>query len=102
MKNIFDLSGLDPQKGEYYEKLFSGNSFELDRIVSFGHPTPPTEWYDQAGDEWVIVLAGWAELIFDDGRSLKLCKGDYMVIEAHEIHRVEQVSEDCIWLAIHT
>jgi len=51
----------------------------------------------------VILLQGQAILSYRDGREVFLKAGDYLLIVAHEKHRVEQTSADppCIWLAIH-
>ena len=51
----------------------------------------------------MILLQGQAILSYRDGREVFLKAGDYLLIVAHEKHRVEQTSADppCIWLAIH-
>jgi cupin 2 domain-containing protein len=48
-------------------------------------------------------LQGQATVSYGDGRKVLLTAGDYLLIVAHEKHRVEQTSADppCIWLAIH-
>ncbi len=73
----------------------------IERIVSFGHST---EWYDQDEDEWVAVLAGHAELEFDDGTRRRLIPGDHVYLPAHLRHRVASTSttEPTIWLAVFT
>ena len=50
---------------EFFESLVSGSAFRLERIVSRGHTTAPDTWFDQAEDEWVLVLQGQATLRFE-------------------------------------
>ena len=77
--------------------------FKLSSYVLNGLFTPPDHWYDQKQDEWVILLQGQAIISYEDGREVLLTVGDYLLIVAHEKHRVEETSADppCIWLAIH-
>lgn len=76
----------------------------VERIVSRGQVTPPGEWYDQAGAEWVMVVEGAAELIFEgpDERR-RLTRGDFVFIPAHRRHRVAWTDPDqpTLWLAVH-
>jgi hypothetical protein len=39
---------------------------KIERIISQGQASPPGFWYDQAWNEWVIVLKGSATLQFED------------------------------------
>ena len=86
---------------EVFETLFANSACRVERIVSFGHASPPGFWYEQAEDEWVVLLSGTAELAFDDGRRLALRAGDWVNLPAHCRHRVESVSQDAVWLAVH-
>ncbi|NPA95426.1 MAG: cupin domain-containing protein [Thermodesulfobacteria bacterium] len=94
---------------EIFETLLQGKSFRLERILSKGHRSPQDFWYDQAQDEWVIVLRGRATLRFAKGQDtrdsydLELGPGDYVLIPSHLKHRVERTteSEETVWLAIH-
>ena len=74
----------------------------VERIVSRGHASPPDSWYDQEEHEWVVVLAGEARLQFDDGASLEMKPGNYVLIPAHRRHRVEWTTPqmDTVWLAV--
>ena len=87
---------------EVFETLVSGDIL-IERIISTGQTTPEGEWYDQKKDEWVILLQGEAKLLFEEGSDVKMVKGDYLFIKAHEKHRVIHTSVDppCIWLAVH-
>ncbi|MGF1589691.1 MAG: cupin domain-containing protein [Pleurocapsa sp.] len=61
-------------------------------------------WYDQAKNEWLIILQGVGELSYEDGSRIKLTTEDYLLIPAHLKHRVEYTSTEppspCIWLTI--
>ena len=102
MPNIFNLPSQLPHE-EQFEALVSSDSVLIERIISTGQTTPTGEWYDQQQDEWVILLQGEAILIYDDGSKSELKAGDYVLINAHQKHRVEWTSSQppCIWLAVH-
>ncbi|MBK8182362.1 MAG: cupin domain-containing protein [Candidatus Competibacteraceae bacterium] len=89
---------------EQFQTLVVTATCHLERIISIGHATPPGEWYDQDGDEWVVLLQGQAKLRFlDPDREQNLNAGDYCWIPAHRRHRVESTSREppAIWLALH-
>ena len=75
----------------------------VERIVSAGQETPAGEWLEQDRDEWVVLLEGEVELVYEDGSRLRLGPGDHVLIPAGERHRVERTREHppCIWLAVH-
>ena len=98
--NLF-ASLLAASDGERFETLFANHACRVERIVSFGHASPPGFWYEQTEDEWVVLLAGSAALAFEDGRTLALCAGDWVSLPARCRHRVESVSQDAVWLAVH-
>ena len=98
--NLF-ASLLAASDGERFETLFANHACRVERIVSFGHASPPGFWYEQAEDEWVVLLAGSAVLAFADGRVLALRAGDWTSLPARCRHRVESVSGDAVWLAVH-
>lgn len=102
MKNIFqDL----PQnlETEVFEILASHATVKIERIVSKGHTSPQSGWYDQEQNEWVIVLQGEAILAFEDGESVRLTQGCYVNIPAYKKHRVDWTdpTQETIWLAVH-
>lgn len=88
---------------ELCETLLQRQGVRLERIVSHAHATPPGEWYDQAWDEWVILLSGSATLKFANGELMPLTPGDHLLIPAHCRHRVESTDErqQSVWLALH-
>jgi cupin 2 domain-containing protein len=103
IKNLFD-DIQDSVSEEVFETILDNNSFKLEKIVSTGQSTPVGEWYDQEADEWVIMLTGSAGLSFKGHSGIRVIKpGDYLLIPAHTIHRVEWTdsNEKTIWLAIH-
>lgn len=83
--------------------LIASPGLRIERIVSCGHASPPDFWYDQPQDEWVIVLAGGAELAFADGATMRMTAGDYVHIPAHRRHRVARTdpTQATVWLAVH-
>ena len=102
-KNIF--AGIPEQlPEEMFDCILKQDNIVIERIVSNGHVTPAGQWYDQAGDEWVILLQGQATLLFEETKTtVKLSPGDYLLIPAHTRHRVEWTPPDfnTIWLAVH-
>lgn len=86
---------------ETIDEILSRPGFRLERIVSRGEPSPQDFWYDQAGDEWVLLCQGNAALHFDNGTQHQLSSGDALLIPAGSKHRVEKVSDDAVWLALH-
>ncbi|VEP11315.1 Cupin domain-containing protein [Hyella patelloides LEGE 07179] len=102
MANIFSIPSSLPNR-ELWEALISTDNVLIERIVSTGQVTPLGEWYDQDRDEWVILLQGEASLVYGDGSQIQLTPGDYVLIPAHQKHRVEYTTFEppCIWLAIH-
>ena len=88
---------------EFVERLATGSSVKIERIVSRGHYSEPDFWYDQEESEWVLLLKGEATLRFEkDNRMVHLTEGSYVNIHAHEKHRVEWTKEDTetVWLAV--
>ncbi|MCF7963913.1 MAG: cupin domain-containing protein [Methylobacter tundripaludum] len=89
---------------ELIECIFKRDNIQLERIISKGHITPSGQWYDQDGDEWVMLLQGEAIVLYEkDQQSFHLMPGDYLLIPAHTRHRVEWTQPDIhtIWLAVH-
>jgi cupin 2 domain-containing protein len=89
---------------ELLETLLHKDVFTLERIVSKGYATPVGEWYDQARDEWVILLKGSAGLrIEGEPAEITLKPGDHVHLPAHLKHRVEWTApaEETVWLALH-
>jgi len=102
MNNIFAAIPAD-LTSEVFEVLAQSDQVKIERIVSKGHSSPETGWYDQTQHEWVIVLKGHANIEFDDQTKITLSAGDYLTIKPHQKHRVAWTAPDVetVWLAIH-
>jgi cupin 2 domain-containing protein len=87
--------------GEDSLTLLENPNVKITRIVSHSHSSPAGFWYDQADDEWVIVLRGQATVEFASGEFIEMAEGDCLTIERHVKHRVARTSEETIWLAVH-
>jgi len=101
--NLFTHTAVRPSE-EFTHSLLQTTSFRLEQIVSNGSCTPAGDWYDQASDEWVIVLKGKARLRFEHpDAEIELAPGDHVNIGAHRRHRVEWTTPDetTVWLALH-
>ncbi len=88
---------------ELVDILAEGKNFRLERIVSKGHSSPKGFWYDQVENEFVLLLKGKAEVLFeDDANTVTLSEGDYINIPAHKKHRVEWTDPkiETVWLTL--
>lgn len=87
---------------ELFTELLSADGIRVERIVSFGQSSPDAFWYDQAENEWVLLLEGSATLAFQDRPAVDLKPGDYLNIPAGSRHRVEKTdpSSRTVWLAV--
>lgn len=101
--NIFsDLPENVPE--ELFETLAESGPVRIERIISQGHVTADSEWYDQERDEWVVLLSGGAAILFEgDEAPQRLEPGDFVLIPAHRRHRVVWTDQQVksIWLAVH-
>lgn len=94
-------------RGSSHEQLLTlveRTDCRIERIVSQGHVTPDGQWYDQDGDEWVLVVTGKAKLeLAEPAECVMMTAGDYRLIPAHRRHRVAwtDAAQPTIWLAIH-
>ncbi|WP_020563430.1 cupin domain-containing protein [Methylosarcina fibrata] len=89
---------------EFFDILLKRDHVHIERIISRGHKTPEGQWYDQAWDEWVLLLQGEAVLQYEQPMSMiTLTAGDHLLIPAHTRHRVEWTPPDreTFWLAVH-
>ena len=69
MNNIFEALP-ENLETEVFEKLINSDTIKIERIISKGHSSPESGWYDQETNEWVIVLKGEAKLVFDSATKL--------------------------------
>jgi len=99
--NIFDDIP-DQLESELFNQLLQTDSVRIERIVSKGHTSPESGWYDQDENEWVVVLQGSGEILFEDSEKILLHPGDHFNISAHRKHKVTWTDPDetTVWLAI--
>jgi cupin 2 domain-containing protein len=88
---------------EIFENLLQSKDIRIERIISKGHSSPVSGWYDQELNEWVIILKGGAIISFETVKEIILGVGDYINIPAHAKHKVSWTNPEMetIWLAIH-
>ena len=100
--NLFgDVSAASAGK-EAFSEVLARPGLKIERIISRGQASPTEFSYDQAWNEWVIVLKGSATLQFEDEPATRaLGEGDYVFIPARKRHRVEwtEPQQPTIWLA---
>ncbi|MDZ5513426.1 cupin domain-containing protein [Vibrio fluvialis] len=87
---------------EHFTDLLRHRHVRIERILSKGHTSPESGWYDQDEHEWVLVLQGCGTVEFDNGESTTLNVGDYLNIPAHTRHKVSYTSPEqvTLWLAV--
>ena len=87
---------------EIIEDLVSSQEVRIERILSRGHTSPESGWYDQDENEWVLILEGAGTLTFENGNQVELSKGDYIHIPKNTKHKVSWTDPEntTIWLAI--
>jgi len=80
--------------------LVAAGPVRIERIVSDGHASPPGFWYDQAEDEFVVVMHGGGVLEYADGRRQELSPGQWVHLPAGVRHRVTRTDPRTVWLAV--
>lgn len=95
--NLWDRADV-PATGEVFQELARIGRVTIERIVSSDQPE--TQLYDQAQDEWVVLLRGEASLEVA-GKVSRLLAGDSLLLPAHTPHRVLETSRGATWLAVH-
>ncbi len=94
----------DVGEGEVIEGVagFGQGKVRIERIISGGHASAEGFWYEQEEDEWVMLMCGEARLLIE-GRdeALEMKAGDHLELPAMLRHRIDSVSDDALWLAVH-
>lgn len=88
---------------EQIDELLRTPNLRIERIVSTGHASAETFWYEQEEHEWVIVLSGCAKLRYEDeNEEVELGPGDAAFIPAQRRHQVAWTTpeEPTVWLAV--
>lgn len=100
--NLFDLIPSELPE-EVFQTLVQSGTLKVERIISRGHATPEGQWYDQAHNEWVVLLSGGARLTIEGKEGfVEMKPGDYVMLPAGLRHRVDWTDpeQDSVWLAI--
>jgi cupin 2 domain-containing protein len=92
-----------PDGRERFDELLARPGVVVERIVSAGQVTPVDAPYQQAWDEWVLLVAGGARLWIEGQDEIALAPGDHVLIPAQVRHRVlwTQADPPTVWLALH-
>jgi cupin 2 domain-containing protein len=96
--NIFDLPEL-PLSEELTTILAENPNIRVERIVCTGQVS---DWYNQSQSEFVVLLQGNAAIEFENDRTVTMSKGDALLIQPHERHRVSYTLSEppCVWLCV--
>jgi len=62
---------------EVVENIVQNNAVNIERIISKGHISPESGWYEEQQNEWVILLKGQAMILFENQTTVYLKPGDY-------------------------
>lgn len=98
MTNLFSIATKDTQQ-ERFETLLQTSAIHIEKITSHGQVS--NQWYEQSRDEWVLLVEGEGELLFENGSRLRLNKGEHTYIPKMKKHKVVYTASPTIWLAIH-
>jgi cupin 2 domain-containing protein len=98
MQNLF-LPNMHNPREEQFDTLLKTQTVCIEKITSNGQTS--SQWYDQSKDEWVVVIEGEGTLLFEDGREIRLKKGEHLYIPKHTKHKVIYTASPTIWLAVH-
>ncbi len=99
MANLF-TPNLSNVAEEQFETLLRTQTIHIEKITSHGQVSD--KWYEQDRDEWVVVLEGEGELLFEEeNRIVHLIKGEHIYIPKMKRHKVIYTSKPTIWLAVH-
>ena len=86
-----------PTSGEVVEQLVRVGGAVIEQILSSALDDPID--YDQDYDEWVVLLAGTAELEVCGDR-LSLEGGDWVLLPRGTPHRLVRTTQGANWLAV--
>ncbi len=102
LKNIFEVRRIAASK-EIFDLIQDNGDVRIERIISTGQRTTAGEWLVQDESEFVLLLAGKAELEFRSGEVFEMLPGDHVVITPKVEHKVNYTQTDppTIWLAVH-
>jgi len=84
---------------EIFDTLAESSGLSIKRVLSQGQVT---DWLKEDVSEWVVLFAGSAKLLFEDGgREVELRPGDHLHIPAGCRHKVSWTDpkQKTVWLA---
>jgi mannose-6-phosphate isomerase-like protein (cupin superfamily) len=87
-----------PAEGERVEKLVELPSATIEQILSGTLAEPAS--FDQAHDEWVLVLEGRARLLVEE-TEIEVKAGEWLLLPAGCPHTVLETQPGTSWLALH-
>jgi cupin 2 domain-containing protein len=87
-----------PAAGELVTRLVELPGATVEQILSGTLPEPVS--FEQAHDEWVVVLEGGAKLVVD-GTELELRSGEWLLLPAGCPHTLVETQPGTSWLAVH-
>jgi cupin 2 domain-containing protein len=87
-----------PAEGERLTPLVELPAATVEQILSGALPEPVS--FEQAHDEWVVVLEGGARMLVD-GDELELGPGEWLLLPAGCPHTVLETQPGTSWLAVH-
>lgn len=99
LKNIFDNRN---GHKELVETIFSGEGFVFNRMILNGEPASDGAWISSMFDEMIVVVKGYAEIMYDDMSVDALSEGNYITVTAGKRYRFVVVSEEspCVILSL--
>jgi cupin 2 domain-containing protein len=98
MPGSIDDCASAPETGERHEEIARIGNVTVERITSSA--LPDCGEYDQAFDEWVMLVRGRARLEVA-GEVVSLNAGDHVLLPRHTKHRVLETTAGALWLAVH-
>jgi cupin 2 domain-containing protein len=87
-----------PAHGERLAPLAALPGVRIEQILSGRLPEPVA--FEQAHDEWVVVVEGAARLVVD-GRELELGSGDWVLLPSGCRHTLLETRPGTSWVAVH-
>jgi cupin 2 domain-containing protein len=87
-----------PAEGERVAALVELSGLAVEQILT-GRLSRPAD-YEQAHDEWVLVLEGAARLLVE-GVEVELAAGEWLLLPAGCPHTLLEAEPGTSWLAVH-
>ena len=98
LRGRLEPSSSAPDQGERVTPLVELPTLTVEQILSGTLPQPIS--FEQAHDEWVLVLEGRARLLVEEAE-LELESGDWLLLPGGCPHTVLETQPGTSWLALH-